>query len=87
MKSKEVKEQFYRAVLSLENEKECSDFFSDVCTEKEVETIAQRFAVARMLSDGKPYSEIVAATGASSATVSRVNRAMSKGLKRAVKKV
>ncbi len=84
---KEVKERFFRAILSLENEKECIDFFGDICTEKEVETMAQRFAVAMLLSEGKPYSEIVAATGASSATVSRVSRAMSKGLKRAIKKV
>lgn len=64
----------FRAVLKLRNIDECYMFFEDVCTVTELKALAQRFTVARMLKEGKTYGEIVKATGASSATVSRVNR-------------
>ena len=65
---------FYDAVLQLKNREECSAFFDDVCTINELSSIAQRFAVARMLRSGKTYLEIAEKTGASTATISRVNR-------------
>lgn len=72
-------ELFYKAILSLENDSECADFFKDVCTKKELLSIAQRYMVAKMLKERRVYSEIVSETGASTATVSRVKRMMSDG--------
>ena len=72
-------DDFFKAVLTLENVDECYKFFEDVCTVKELEAIAQRFTVAKMLTDKKVYSEIVYAVGASTATISRVNRSLSYG--------
>ena len=69
-------DDFFDAVLTLKNREECYKFFSDVCTAKEVKAIAQRFTVAKMLRDKKVYTEIVAKTGASTATISRVNRSL-----------
>jgi TrpR-related protein YerC/YecD len=69
-------DDFFDAVLTLKNREECYKFFSDVCTAKEVKAIAQRFTVAKMLKDKKVYTEIVAKTGASTATISRVNRSL-----------
>ena len=72
-------EDFFRAILSLENPEECYHFFEDLCTIKELQAMIQRFHVAKMLSDGMLYSEIVSQTGASTATISRVNRALAYG--------
>lgn len=72
-------DDFFKAVLSLETVDECYKFFEDVCTVKELQSIAQRFTVAKMLTEKKVYSEIVAQTGASTATISRVNRSLSYG--------
>ena len=69
-------DDFFDAVLTLKNREECYKFFSDVCTAKEVKAIAQRFTVAKMLRDKKVYTEIVAKTGASTATISLVNRSL-----------
>ncbi len=69
----------YKAVLSLKNEKECSQFFEDICTMKELETIAQRLEVAKMLMNNNTFNEIVSATGASTTTISRVNRCLQYG--------
>lgn len=66
----------YKAVLTLENEKECEAFFEDLCTPQELSAIAQRLNVASMLTDGKVYNSIVEATGASTATISRVNKTL-----------
>ena len=66
----------YKAVLTLETEEDCEAFFEDVCTIKEVQSIAQRFAVAKMLIEGNVYNDIAAETGASTATISRVSRAL-----------
>lgn len=67
------------AILSLKDREECYRFFEDLCSVSELKSITQRFAVARMLHDGKVYSEIVETTGASTATISRVNRALTGG--------
>lgn len=76
---KETLKTFYKAILSLESIEECEDFFSDMCTGKEILSIAQRYTVAKMLRERRIYSEIVKETGASTATVSRVKRMMSDG--------
>ena len=72
----EKNEDFYKAILLLENEEECYSFFRDVCTVTELRAMEQRFEVARMLTQGKVYSEILERTGASSATISRVARSL-----------
>lgn len=69
-------ENFYNAVLSLENREECRMFFEDIFTVKELQDICQRYEVAIMLNRGKSYNEISEATGASTATISRVNRCL-----------
>jgi len=66
----------FRAILTLENMDECYSFFEDLCTVPEIKTIAQRLVVAKMLSEKKVYSDIVNETGASTATISRVNRSL-----------
>ncbi len=71
--------QFYRAVLALENEEECRKFFDDVATIKEVIDLSARLEVARMLDSGAVFSEISRETGASSATISRVNKCLTYG--------
>lgn len=70
---------FFQAVLQLNNLEECYRFFEDVCTIKEVQSISQRLVVARMLREGKTYSEVEKSTGASTATISRVNRCLQYG--------
>lgn len=77
-KSNDFKE-LYKAILSLENEEECRLFFEDICTMKELETMSQRLEVAKMLLDKKTFNEIVQATGASTTTISRVNRCLNYG--------
>lgn len=66
----------YKAVLSLKNEDECRAFFDDLCTPQELNAIAQRLQVAGMLTDGAVYNKIVEETGASTATISRVNKTL-----------
>ncbi len=79
MEQKDFSKLLYSAVMTLENNQECKHLFEDLCTPKEIKSIAQRLAVAKMLSEGKVYNEIVKSTGASTATISRVSRTMSKG--------
>jgi len=69
----------FEAVLTLENIEECYAFFEDLCTVPELKAISQRLNVAKMLNERRVYSEIVAKTGASTATISRVNRALTYG--------
>lgn len=69
----------FRAVLALDTMEECYDFFEDLCTVQELKALSQRIVVAKMLSDKRVYSDIVAATGASTATISRVNRSLHYG--------
>ena len=71
--------ELYRAILKLETPEECYAFFHDLCTQTELRAIEQRYRVARMLSEGMIYNDILAETGASSATVSRVNRSLLSG--------
>jgi TrpR-related protein YerC/YecD len=79
----------FEAVLSLENIEECAAFFDDVCTIKEIQDLSQRYAVARLLDKGEKYQSIEEATGASTATISRVNKCLaygSGGYRSAIKK-
>ena len=69
----------FEAVLSLESVDECAAFFDDVCTIKEVQDLSQRYAVARLLDKGEKYQSIEEATGASTATISRVNKCLTYG--------
>lgn len=69
----------FKAILSLETMDECYDFFEDLCTVQELKALAQRIAVAKMLSDKRVYTDIVTQTGASTATISRVNRSLHYG--------
>jgi len=71
--------ELYRAILSLQSVDECYDFFVDLCTVSELKAMEQRFEVARLLNDGLIYNEILEKTGASSATISRVNRSLNYG--------
>ncbi len=66
----------FSAILALENKDECYKFFEDVCTVNELLSISQRFEVAKMLTEGRTYLEIAEKTGASTATISRVNRSL-----------
>ena len=67
------------AILTLKTKEECFDFFEDLCTVNELLSIAQRFEVASLLKNDAKYSEIVRITGASTATISRVNRSLNYG--------
>lgn len=69
----------FEAILSLETEEECYRFFEDICTIKEIQSITQRLEVARLLIDNKTYNEIENMTGASTATISRINRSLNYG--------
>jgi len=69
----------FKAILALENIDECYDFFEDLCTVNELKSISQRIVVAKMLTQKRVYSDIVTETGASTATISRVNRSLSYG--------
>ncbi len=72
-------DRLFDAVLSLQDKDECYKFFSDLCTVKELLAMAQRFEVAIMLEDKTTYLDIAEQTGASTATISRVNRALTYG--------
>ena len=72
-------ELLYEAILSLKDLDECKKFFSDLCTVGELRAMEQRFEVAMLLSEGMIYNDILERTGASSATISRVNRSLSYG--------
>ena len=72
-------EKMYEAILSLQNVEECMKFFDDLCTVTELMAMEQRYQVASCLDDGMIYNDILAQTGASSATISRVNRSLQYG--------
>ncbi len=79
-KIKDMKfEYLFNAILSLENMEECYSFFEDLCTVLELKAMSQRLHVAQMLNEKKVYSDIVTQTGASTATISRVNRTLNYG--------
>lgn len=69
----------FEAILKLETADECKKFFEDLCTIQEIKAMCQRFLVAKMLIENKVYSDIAEKTGASTATISRVNRALNYG--------
>jgi len=69
----------FHAILSLETKEECYSFFEDLCTVNELLSLSQRFEVASMLREHKTYLEIAEKTGASTATISRVNRSLNYG--------
>ncbi|MGN0324667.1 MAG: YerC/YecD family TrpR-related protein [Lachnospiraceae bacterium] len=75
----EAVDQLFDAILTLKNREECYQFFEDLCTVNEIMSLSQRFDVAVMLSEKKTYLEIAEKTGASTATISRVNRSLSYG--------
>lgn len=69
----------YQTILQLKNEEECYKFFQDLCTVSELRAMEQRYDVAVLLKKGMIYNDILRETGASSATISRVNRALNYG--------
>ena len=69
----------YKAILTLRSFEECMDFFDDLCTVTEIQAMEQRYQVAVCLSKDMKYNDILAETGASSATISRVNRSLKYG--------
>ena len=75
----EAVDSLFDAVLSLENREECYRFFEDVCTVNEILSLSQRFEVAKMLKEKRTYLKISEKPGASTATISRVNRSLNYG--------
>lgn len=76
---KPASDTLYRAIMQLKSEDECRSFFQDLCTVSELKAMEQRMDVAMLLDQGMIYSEILERTGASSATISRVNRCLHYG--------
>ena len=79
MQKSDQTDLLYEAILSLETKEECAAFFQDLCTITELKALAQRIEVARLLNEGLIYSDILERTGTSSATISRINRALQYG--------
>ena len=75
----EAADCLFDASLTLRNREECYRFFEDVCTVNELQALSQRFEVAHMLRDNRTYMDIAEITGASTATISRVNRSLNYG--------
>ena len=75
----EAVDSLFEAILSLQDKEECYAFFEDVCTVNELLSLSQRFEVAKMLREKRTYLEIAEKTGASTATISRVNRSLNYG--------
>ena len=75
----EAVDHLFSAILSLKDKEECYTFFEDVCTVNELLSLSQRFEVAKMLREKRTYLEIAEKTGASTATISRVNRSLTYG--------
>lgn len=78
-REKENIRELYKAILSLENEKECELFFEDIATIRELIELSSRLEVAKLLESGMVFNEISKETGASSATISRVNKCLNYG--------
>lgn len=72
-------DHLFDAILTLENKEDCYRFFEDLCTVNELMSLSQRFSVAVMLREKKTYTDIATETGASTATISRVNRSLAYG--------
>ena len=78
-KRSDPESDLYRAILSLKSVEECYNFFTDLCTISELKAMEQRYEVAKLLDEGLIYNDILEKTGASSATISRVNRSLNYG--------
>lgn len=78
-KRSDPESELYSAILKLQTVEECYDFFTDLCTFSELKAMEQRFELAKLLNDGLIYNDILEKTGASSATISRVNRSLQYG--------
>ena len=78
-KRSDPESDLYRAILELKDTQECYNFFVDLCTVSELKAMEQRFEVAKLLNEGLIYNDILDKTGASSATISRVNRSLNYG--------
>lgn len=72
-------EELYEVILKIDNIEDCKNFFSDLCTYKELEQMAQRVKAAKLLMSGKTYSQVIAEVEISSATLSRVSRCVQLG--------
>ena len=72
--------ELYRAITALDSLDDCYDFLVDLCTQPELKAMEQRFELAKLLNDGLIYNDILEKTGASSATISRVNRSLNYGM-------
>lgn len=72
-------DDLFEAILTLKTQEECYQFFEDICTINELKSLAQRLEVAKMLEEKKTYADIQQLTGASTATISRVNKCLSYG--------
>ncbi|MCC8356309.1 MAG: YerC/YecD family TrpR-related protein [Oscillospiraceae bacterium] len=72
-------DQLFRSILALQSVEECYQYFEDLCTVREIQSISQRLAVAEMLAGGRSYQQTIQETGASSATISRVKRCLEYG--------
>ena len=72
-------DDLFEAILALKNKEECQQFFEDLCTISEMSAMAQRLEVAKLLREKKTFQEVVAKTGASTTTISRVNRCLQYG--------
>lgn len=79
MKLKEELKILSDAILSLETPEECEKFLTDLCTVREISSMAQRITVAKLLRDKKTFSEIEEKTGMSSATIARINKCLQYG--------
>ncbi len=77
--SAEMIDDLYAVLLSLETKEDCKQLFADLCTDKEIEQMAQRVRAAKLLKEGKTYAEIIEETDISSATLSRVSRSLQYG--------
>ena len=69
----------FEGILSLQTKEECYRFFEDICTINEIKAFEQRLQVAKMLAEKRTYLDIASTTGASTATISRINRALNYG--------
>ena len=76
LKQPESLDALYKVLVSIQSEEDCKNFLDDLCTIPELHSLAQRWSVAQLLHEGKTFNEIMAEVGASSATISRVNRSL-----------
>lgn len=77
--NKEMLNELYELIVSVKSTEDCRDLFGDLCTNKEIEQMAQRLRAAKLLLDGKTYNQVIDETGISSATLSRVSRCVQYG--------